>query len=126
MIRFGIEADRQEIMELWGESFGDAQEEIAEIFRCLAGEVRVLVWEESGKIWGQLCLIPVRLWSYGQAVKAEYIYAVATKDTARGRGVCTGLLNAAATLLKEEGSCGVLVPGDRGQAKYYEKRGFSP
>ena len=38
MIRFGIEADRQEIMELWGESFGDAQEEIAEIFRCLAGE----------------------------------------------------------------------------------------
>lgn len=52
MIRFGIEADRQEIMELWGESFGDAQEEIAEIFRCLAGEVRVLVWEESGKIWG--------------------------------------------------------------------------
>lgn len=126
MIRFGTETDRQEIMELWGESFGDAQEEIAEFFRCLGGEVRVLVWEESGKIRGQLCLLPVRLWSYGQAVKAEYIYAVTTKDTARGRGVCTGLLNAAATLLKEEGSCGVLVPEDSGLAKFYERRGFSP
>lgn len=126
MIRFGTEADRQEIMALWEECFGDAQAEITEFFRCLAGEVRVLVWEETGRILGQLCLLPVRLWSYGKAAKAEYIYAVATKAKARGRGICTGLLSAAACLLKEEGSCGVLVPADSGLAKFYEKRGFSP
>lgn len=125
MIRFGIEADRHEVMALWEESFGDTQEEIAEFFRCLAGEVRVLVWEEGGRILGQLCLLPVRLWSYGKAEKAEYIYAVATKAKARGRGICTRLLSAAASLLKEEGSCGVLVPEDGGLAKFYVRRGFS-
>lgn len=125
MIRFGKTADRHEIMDIWEESFGDAQEEIAEFFHCLAEEVRVLVWEEEGRLSGQLCLLPVKLWSYGKAAKAEYIYAVATRKEARGRGICTGLLDAAAGLLKQEGSCAVLVPADGALAGFYERRGFS-
>lgn len=124
MIRFGKAADMPEIMDIWRESFGDAQEEIAEFFRCLAGEVRLLVWEEAGRVLGQLCLLPVRLWSHQKAAKAEYIYAAATKGEARGRGICTALLGAAASLLKEEGSCGVLVPADGKLAMFYAERGF--
>ena len=36
MIRFGKAADMPEIMDIWRESFGDAQEEIAEFFRSEA------------------------------------------------------------------------------------------
>lgn len=125
MIRFGKTADIHEIMGIWEESFGDAQKEIAEFFRCLAGEVRVLVWEEEGRLSGQLCLLPVRLWSHGKAAKAEYIYAVAVRKEARGRGIGTGLLEAATDLSKKEGSCVVLVPADKALAGFYEKRGFS-
>lgn len=125
MIRFGKTADGHEIMDIWEESFGDAQEEIAEFFRCLTGEVRVLVWEEEGRLSGQLCLLPVRLWSHGKAAKAEYIYAVAVRKEARGRGIGTGLLEAAADLSKKEGSCAVLVPADKALTGFYERRGFS-
>lgn len=129
MIRFGSRADMPEIMEIWKESFGDTREEIAEFFRCLAGCVRVLLYEgedreENGMILGQLCLIPVKLRYHGKEIRAEYIYAVATKTKARGRGVCTGLLNAAVSLIREEGSCAVLVPADDALAVFYEKRGF--
>ncbi len=60
-----------------------------------------------------------------QDKKLAYLYAVATKKSLQGQGLCRSLMEATHTRLSREGYAGaVLVPGNDGLAGMYEKFGY--
>ncbi|MGN0432107.1 MAG: GNAT family N-acetyltransferase [Lachnospiraceae bacterium] len=128
MISFAKETDMPEVYRNWEESFGDTKEEIESFFKAFAGKVQVCIVKREGDVAGQLCLLPVQLFYCNggslQAVKAAYIYGVATGKKYRRKGICTELLEDVKALLLKRGLCGVLVPAGKELEAFYEKRGF--
>ncbi len=127
MMRFAKEADRLQVIALWHEAFSDTKAEIEDFFDSCSGLVRTCVWEEAGEIAAQLVLLPVLLVRKGGKERhpAEYIYAVATKQTWRRQGIATKLLQEVTALLATEQKGGILVPANESLTLFYEKRGFS-
>lgn len=135
MMRLAKKEDISQVILNWQESFGDTREEIEEFFSAFDGEARICIWEESGQVAGQLILLPVNLHlvkfqeseeEIGEItdISVEYIYAVATKENFRGKGICTRLLEGVFELLKKENKPGILVPANEELCVFYEKRGF--
>ena len=112
------------LMEIWREAFPeDGPEEIGDFFalgfapeRSLAlylenRPASVLYWFDG--TWGRGCF--------------AYLYAVATKEAARGRGYSSRLIEAVFERLKQEGYDGVLlVPAEPGLFDFYGRLGFAP
>lgn len=58
--------------------------------------------------------------------KAAYLYAVATVPAYRGQGLCRSLMEDTHLLLEQKGYAGtILVPGEPGLFRMYEKMGYS-
>lgn len=126
MIRFAKKEDRLQVIALWQEAFSDTKAEIEEFFCSCKDLARICVWEEAGEIAAQLILLPVTLVREGGkgSYPTEYIYAVATKQTWKGQGIATKLLQEVTALLAAEQKAGILVPAKESLTKFYEKRGF--
>lgn len=138
MMRFAKKEDMPQVIALWQEAFADTKAEIEEFFYFCGELARICVWEEAGEIAGQLVLLPVTLMLSGcktggecgkqvekEAYPTEYIYAVATKQRLRGKGIATKLLQEVIVLLKAERKVGLLVPAVASLTAFYEKRGFT-
>lgn len=131
-IRQAEEKDMPRIIEIWQEAFGDSKEEIEAFFRFLQKEVRTYVAEdeggaEEGRIAGQLCVLPALLFSEtGEKVPAAYLYAVATAEEFRNRGICTLLLKEVHKILQAENRIPFLVPAEEKLLLFYQERGYFP
>lgn len=114
--------DQQALTRLWQQAFGDSPEFIGGFFQTGFSPDRCRVLERDGKVVGALYWFDCQ-WN-GETV--AYIYAVATDQAFRGQGVCRQLMADTHLHLQQRGYAGaVLVPGDAGLFRMYEKMGYS-
>ena len=120
MIRFAQIKDKNKIIKLWHNVFGDDEKSIEYFFGLYYGDM--IIYEEKEEIAAMLTMLPVTL----ENKKGRYIYAVATDERYRCRGLSTMLLNYANKYIKENGEYfSVLVPAEENLFAFYEKRGYT-
>lgn len=121
MFRIAEKSDMLQIASLWGEAFGDSRESVEEFFRtfpnCLS-----YVAEEDGEVLAMVHGLPQILSPHTQTA---YLYAVATANAHRGKGLCRRLMEFAEKDLQNRGyaAC-VLTPGEGSLFGFYEKIGY--
>ena len=117
MFRTASRLDQQGIIALWKEAFGDSEASVSYFFEsfpdCLS-----YVAEEDGQIVAMVHALPQVL---SPDIPAAYLYAVATRKSHRGQGLCRELMAFAEEDLKKQFRCAVLTPGEPGLFRFYEK-----
>lgn len=125
MIRWATAAMTPQLIDLWGECFGDPPELVRMFLR--RPDVRCMVQAESGVVQSAAYLIPAQLHAFGQRVPVWYEYALATRPALRGQGRMAGLLEGVRRAAAANGlPYTVLVPENAGLARYYERLGYVP
>lgn len=118
--------DRPALSALWRECFGDTAAEQDCFWNTAGKTAQAFFVRENGAPQAMLCALPVDyIGGDGEVIRTAYIYAVCTRQSARGRGLCTQLLVQAEQILRTQGfaAC-VLVPADASLARFYEMRGY--
>lgn len=125
MIRQARNEDRAQVKELWTQAFGDDAAAVELYFRLRHRDEDMLVWAEQGRVDGMLSMLPLSLRAGDRTYPARYIYAVATAQAQRGRGIATALLRRAGDeIAARREAAAVLVPASDGLYDYYAKRGY--
>lgn len=120
-------ADREDVLLLWGEEFGDGGEFI-DPFAQWCGWENILLLKEDGRPCA-LTAIPAMELAFpgGERAKVGYVYAHTTKKEQRGQGFGHILLNYSQFCLEEQGMDGVtLVPARPDLFRYFATSGYSP
>lgn len=106
---------------LWKEAFGDDDSFLNAFFETAYSPDRCRVTVEAGEPVSVLYWFDCYLGEHRYA----YLYAVATKASCRGRGLCRSLMEKTQCELREKGYAGViLVPGEKPLFDFYEKLGY--
>lgn len=106
---------------LWKEAFGDTDAQIELFFATSFSPERSLCATENGTVTAALYWMDC---SYPHG-RLAYIYAVATLNAHRGRGLCRALMEKAHETLRRAGYAGaVLVPADDALFTLYGKFGY--
>ena len=121
MFRTAKPEDIPALAALWGEAFGDTPEGVARFYEAFP-DCRCYAAEEAGQVVSMVHALPQML---SPELPAAYIYAVATAQTHRGRGLCRSLMAFAEEALKQQGfACAVLTPGEPELFRFYEQLGY--
>ena len=121
MIRFFEEKDKNAVIGLWQEAFGEAEKEILPFLEFI--NKNMLLMAENGKIISMLSLLKVKIGD----INGRYVYAVATDKRFRGRGYASELLQYAKQLIKENNEeFLVILPQSESLYDFYAKSGFTP
>ena len=98
--------DLPALKTLWVRVFGDPPELVDDFFRLLPGMGSCFVAEEGGRLHAMASVITgFQLLVPGQAQKnCAYLYAVATEEAARGRGLGAAVSRGAAQLGRKAGA----------------------
>ena len=106
---------------LWKEAFGDVDEALDAFFVTAFAPERCRVFADGNEVLGALYIFDCEL----KNKKIAYIYAVATKKSARGQGIAKNLLDDTHRYLARKGYAGaILVPGEPSLFAFYEKLGY--
>lgn len=120
-----IDAPRQipDLKELWQQAFEDSPAFIDSFFRTGFSPERCRCLYVDDTLAAALYWFDC-LW---KGKKLAYVYAVATDETFRGQGLCRRLMEDIHRHLQSAGYAGVLlVPGEPGLFRLYEKLGYIP
>ena len=111
----------KELRELWKKAFGDS-DAFLDIFQSTAfSKDRCQYLTEDGHIVSALYWFDCTL----EDKKIAYIYAVATDEKYRGKGLCHKLMEQTHKHLKELGYIGaILSPATDDLIRFYEKMGY--
>ena len=112
MYRIATEKDTEGIVQLWQEAFHETP---------VLPDCTSFVAEQDGKIVCMLHALPQVL-KANRTHKAAYLYAIATKEEYRGRGLCGKLMAYAEQNL--DADCCVLVPASESLFDFYKKLGY--
>jgi predicted GNAT superfamily acetyltransferase len=109
------------LRQLWQDAFGDTDSYLDLFFSTAFQQDHCLCIREDGRLraaaYWMDCEVSHR--------KAAYIYAVATAEDSRGRGLCRALMDAIHSLLCRQGYCGsMLVPGNDALRQMYGAMGY--
>lgn len=108
---------------LWMQAFGDSKDFIDGFFRTGFSYDRCLLAQAQGQLLAALYWFDCQ-W---QDKKVAYLYAIATHESHRGKGICTELMKHTHRHLQKAGYSGaILVPADEGLARMYGKMGYIP
>lgn len=112
---------------LWSQVFGD-DAAFQRDFYALTDLSGPLVLTEDGQVQAMLALPEVTLtFPDGWSVKGGYVYALATRPEARGRGYAGLLLRYACEILrKRQADCILTVPAQPSLFSFFAKNGFAP
>ena len=109
------------LRKLWQEAFKDSDAFLDIFFTTGYSPDRCRVILSDGQAAAALYWFDC-VW---QKKKLAYLYAVATAEVFRGRGLCRQLLEDTHKLLKGRGYAGVVLsPGNAGLFRMYEKMGY--
>lgn len=109
------------LRRLWRQAFGDSEEFLDLFFATAFAPERCLRVKEGGQVTAALYWFDC---THGEN-RVAYIYAVATEESHRGRGLCRALMGDVHSLLARQGYAGaVLVPGEPALFRFYEKLGY--
>ena len=109
------------LWSLWQEAFEDSDDFLEHFWRTGFLPEHCLCAEENGTVCGAL------YWLDGSVAdrRIAYLYAVATRKSHRGRGICRALMERTLEILKEQGYCGaILCPENDGLFTMYRKMRF--
>lgn len=113
------------LIGLWMRVFGDEREYIELLFPDEENYCDIFALFDNGSICSALYLLDCTLKFNGSQYKGKYLYAAATDENYRGRGLMSLLIKEAQDFCKNEGLDFIaLVPADDGLYNYYEKFGF--
>ncbi len=111
---------------LWKQAFGDGDDCLDPFFTKLYRPEDAFVVREKGAVAAMAFQLPMTVCYRGRSWAAAYLYAVATREDARGKGCCSALLDFAAKELERRGvKALLLVPGGPSLREFYRARGFS-
>lgn len=121
MIDYPQESSLAALQHLWQEAFGDDAAFIEMFFDHIFSPDRCRCMTVDGDVVAALYWLDCRLDRHPLA----YIYAVATKQSHRGKGFCRALMDDTHRLLRELGYAGcVLVPGEEKLFQMYASMGY--
>lgn len=110
---------------LWERAFGDGAACLDPFFARLYRPEDAFVVREEG-IAAMAFQLPMTVCYQGRGWPSAYLYAVAAREDARGKGYCSALLEFAAERLAARGvKALLLVPGEPSLREFYRARGFS-
>ena len=125
MIRFAEEGMRPALGALWRECFGDSNDYVDLYFAGHDIARHTMVFIDGERPVSMLSLLPMTVVTRAGILPARYVYAVATLESYRGRGISTKLLEAAHRQMQAAGiKLSVLVPASARLYNFYGKRGF--
>lgn len=114
------------LRKLWTRAFGDGDDLLDPFFSQLYRPEDAFVIREDGQARAMAFQLPITVCEGGRGWRAAYLYAVATDEAARRRGLCTKLLAYAGEVLAERGCKALLlVPGEPGLRAFYRARGYA-
>ena len=106
---------------LWKEAFGDSDEFLDSFFDISFAPERCRVVASGKEALGALYIFDCE----HQNKKIAYIYAVATRKSARGQGICKNLMENTHRYLADKGYAGaILVPSEPTLFDFYAKLGY--
>lgn len=110
-----------ELRQLWQQAFGDTEEFLDGFFSMVFAKERCRCITVEGHVVAALYWFDCN-W---EGKKAAYVYAVATDSAYQGNGYCRTLMDDTHSHLKRQGyALAVLVPGNEGLFRLYEKCGY--
>lgn len=121
MFRPAVNADLPGIRSLWQEAFGDSPEAVSYFFKSFPDCISYVA-EENGIVTSMVHALPQTL---SPDIPTAYVYAVATRRSHRGKGLCRELMLFAEGDLQRRGfACCVLAPAELGLFDYYQTMGY--
>lgn len=125
MIRLSEKNDREGLIVLWQEAFGDTREAIELFLNKRYLPQNTLVDDDNGKITSMLYLLDGKVIADGVTMNAYYLYAAATLKEYRGRGIMAKMLQNVKELAENRGVDLVcLKPAEESLYGFYEKHGY--
>lgn len=110
-----------ELRKLWKEAFKDSDAFLDGFFENVFSFERCRCVIDEGKVVASLYWFDCEY----EKRKAAYLYAIATLETYRGRGLCSALMRDTHEHLRERGySFAMLVPASKELFSFYEKFGY--
>lgn len=127
MIRYSVNNDREGIISLWHEAFGDSRSEIEFFLDNKYIPENTVVCEENGEIISLLFLLNGEMHINGQDYPAYYLYAACTSKKFRGKGIMGQMLDYSKNLAADRGVDFIcLMPAEKSLFDYYSKFGYMP
>ncbi len=116
-----LTTEQREMRAMWHDIFGDEIHEI-DSFLINHKEATPLISKDGGRVVSMLYVVPLQMWGK----RVAYIYAVATREECRGRGLASNLLREALRLIDTSGKFDVaaLIPSSIDSKRLYERVGF--
>lgn len=125
MIRFSDNQDKEKLIELWSEVFGDSREAIELFFDYHFDCRNTLVSELDGRIVSMLYLIKGSFVISDESHPSYYLYAAATDCRYRGKGIMAEMLGFAKQTATDRGIDFIcLLPAEKSLYGFYEKFGY--
>ncbi|MBE7011472.1 MAG: GNAT family N-acetyltransferase [Ruminococcaceae bacterium] len=122
MIEFASEKYREGIIALWQEAFCDEEEFINGFLDNMKYCENMLIYREQSSVFGMVTMLPV----FCGENKGRYIYAVATSEKQRGKGICKNIMKAVDEfIIKEKEKFAILVPAGESLFEFYKKMGYN-
>lgn len=124
--RKASDSDKQQIYNLWKKTFGDSETVIDRFFESVLAFENVILCCDGEKAVSMLSLMPAKIVSAdGQKSDAYCVYAAATDEEYRKRGIMSKLLDFSAELAAERNADFLFLhPANEKLYSYYEKSGF--
>ena len=114
---FAAEKDFVQIKNLWQEAFDDDEEYIDSFLSYYFNERRIILFKNGEKVLSMASLFSIEF----NGRKAVYVFALATKNEFKGKGIATELLDYIQTVFE----CAVILqPEMNGVEKFYKNIGF--
>lgn len=117
--------NKEKLIRLWMKVFGDEREYIGLLFPDNEILCDVFAITDGDSICAALYLLDCSLKFDGTIYKGKYLYAAATDEEHRNRGLMSALIREAQSYCKKDGFDFIsLVPADEWLYNYYGKFGF--
>ena len=117
--------DREGLITLWQNSFGDCRKSIMEFYDSFPCENNIFVAKEDNRIVGAVHAVPMRVLHKGSFCDAAYLYAISVQKELRGQGIFRALDAYTKNKLESRGCQLVfLVAANDGLVQMYSKFGY--
>ncbi|MBR5273410.1 MAG: GNAT family N-acetyltransferase [Clostridia bacterium] len=124
MIKFATEADKNKIIALWIEIFGDSRESVEQFLQYFPCE-QALGYYVDGELVSFMFLPQLKIKYGDKEYKTNYVYALCTDPNFRSRGYANAIIKFSAQYSEQSGIDYTLIrPSGESLFDYYSAFGF--
>ena len=118
-------SDREQLIALWREAFGDSREDVEAFLKNLFSKENYFCKKIGQSVVSQTFTLPVRLYSAEKVFKGWYFCCAATDKACRGKGYMGELITLVKQTADKKGLDFVaLIPASRSLFGFYSRFGF--